>query len=472
MSTTPPSKPPPGFSGPPQQQQSPPYGDNDDEGKGKQRVLPRNLALSNYDPQAVPVRPHDMSIPLSSLTAYQLRPPARLSRAWRPNCHHSVMSTLYQVSERFKCDNCKRSHPFGWLYRCVMDREPLIIGIKELGFQIAFDQLGHNFSQQMTLGKHGADARSEKYSFLDEITREQLWNYTPEELKEILAQRDHVLDVITNERLRDQDFNNQYGFKYPDDDRPWMPDPKYECQHKVCHRCHPIGRQKSWVSLDGVLNGDIPPTVATGYSFSQVKIRPCVDVETVKNLGCRPVPLPRDHKAHAPVASSSSSVSPNEITDDHVITESTGMVYDQDTGDPIASISTFGHPVLASPPTTAEPVFSVDLDGLWTRITAPGYTTSVKDDETESETDLSSSFEHAEHNKSDAEEANGMDIFGSEPLEVIEGVALTEEAVEFGTADIVVSTTANGVADTTGLTTPTLGVPRGLSPSSGMSNEQ
>lgn len=143
----------------------------------------------------------------------------------------------------------------------------------------------------MTLGKHGADARSEKYSFLDEISQEQLWNYTPGELKEILAQRDHVLDVITNERLRDQDFNNQYGFKYPDDDRPWMPDPKYECQHKVCHRCHSIGRQKSWVSLDGVLNGDIPPTVATGYSFSQVKMRPCVDVETVKNLGCRPVPL-------------------------------------------------------------------------------------------------------------------------------------------------------------------------------------
>ncbi|KAK4177261.1 hypothetical protein QBC36DRAFT_372003 [Triangularia setosa] len=287
MSAAPPSIPPPGFlSPPPPQPQNPRQ-----EERGKQRVMPRNLALSTYNPQAIPTRSQDMSVPLSSLTAYQLKPPTRLSRAWRPNCHHSIMSTLYQVHERFKCDSCKRCHPFGWLYRCVMDREPLIIGIKEMGFQVAFDQLGYGFSEQMSLGKHGAEARSEKYSFLDEISLEQLCSYTPEELKEVLSQRDHVLDVIADERLRPQDFNSQYGYKYPDDDRPWMPDPKFECQHKVCHRCHPIGRQKSWVSLDGVLNGDIPPTVATGYSFSQVRMRPCVDAEIVKNLGYRPVPL-------------------------------------------------------------------------------------------------------------------------------------------------------------------------------------
>ncbi|KAK4200519.1 hypothetical protein QBC40DRAFT_173632 [Triangularia verruculosa] len=286
MSASTPSGTPPGFSDTPQQPSS-----SSQEGKGKHRAMPRNLALSGYNPNANPVRPHDMSVPLSSLTAYQLRPLTRSVRAWRPNCHHSIMSTLYQVHEHFKCDSCKRSHPFGWVYRCVVDREPLIIGVKEMGYQIAFDRLGQDFSEQMSLGKHGQEARSEKYSFLDEISHEQLCSYTPAELKEVLKQRDDVQNIIADERVRPQDFNNQYGYKYPDDDCPWMPDPKYECQHKICHRCHPIGRQKSWVSLDGVLNGDIPPTVATGYSFSQVRVRPCVDAETMKNLGCRPVPL-------------------------------------------------------------------------------------------------------------------------------------------------------------------------------------
>ena len=72
-----------------------------------------------------------------------------------------------------------------------------------------------------------------------------------------------------------------------------MPDGSFECQHKVCHRCHSIGRDKSWVSLNGVLEGDILPNVAVGFSFSYMGIRPCTDANVVKNIGYQPVPLVR-----------------------------------------------------------------------------------------------------------------------------------------------------------------------------------
>jgi len=44
----------------------------------------------------------------------------------------------------------------------------------------------------MSLGKHGPDARRKQYSFLNEITPEQMASYTPDQLADILEQRENV----------------------------------------------------------------------------------------------------------------------------------------------------------------------------------------------------------------------------------------------------------------------------------------
>lgn len=72
-----------------------------------------------------------------------------------------------------------------------------------------------------------------------------------------------------------------------------MPNPRFECQHKVCQSCHYLGKDKSWLSLDGIVNGDILPSVATAFSFSHLGYRPVSDIEVARGLGCRPVPLVR-----------------------------------------------------------------------------------------------------------------------------------------------------------------------------------
>ncbi|KAK4465709.1 hypothetical protein QBC42DRAFT_168364 [Cladorrhinum samala] len=220
--------------------------------------------------------------------------PAQLSpfpphRVWGPRCSHSSMTTFYQ--ETFHCEVCRRWNSFGWLYRCVVDRDPLILEGQNKGVQIAFDSLGQHFAKEMTLGKYGPDSRSQKNNFLKEISMEQMCSYTPEQISTILAQRDHVAEKIAEERKSVPTNYNQAKNKFPDDGRPWLPNHKHECQFKACHRCHTVGRDKSWVSLNGVLNGEVLPHLATGFSFSYIGTRPCADAEIVKNLGCRPVPL-------------------------------------------------------------------------------------------------------------------------------------------------------------------------------------
>ena len=154
--------------------------------------------------------------------------------------------------------------------------------------QVEFGSIDEIFANEMSLGKFGPDKRTQKYSFLKEITTEQLHSYTPSQLHMILSQRDHVAEIVAESRQK-------AGQKYPDDNMPWVPDDKAECQHKVCQSCHRVSQEKSWVSLNGVLNGDILPTVATDFAFSFVGSRPIVDVQVAKNLGCRPVPFPYFH---------------------------------------------------------------------------------------------------------------------------------------------------------------------------------
>ncbi|KAL2136352.1 hypothetical protein VTI74DRAFT_4184 [Chaetomium olivicolor] len=218
------------------------------------------------------------------------------SYVWEPRCSHSSMARIYQDS--YTCEMCGQFSPSGWLYRCTMDREPLILSANARGVPVAFDELGERFSEEMTLGLFGPDARSQPYSLLHEMSREELSSYTGPQLAWRLSQRDHVHNTIAHERtLTNHPISYYARQKYPYDGMPWMPDERYECQFKVCQRCYYIGKDKSFVSLDGVLNGDVLPTVATGFSFSFMGIRPIADANVVQNLGCRAISLPRNHPA-------------------------------------------------------------------------------------------------------------------------------------------------------------------------------
>ncbi|KAK3334034.1 hypothetical protein B0T19DRAFT_145170 [Cercophora scortea] len=236
-----------------------------------------------------PLPTTSLPLPLSSFSVYR-RPVA--ARQWEPRCNHSTMTRLYHPG--FQCEMCKQVGPFGWLYRCTKDRNALIMDAKSKGHTVVFDLLGQTFQNSMTLGRYGPDVRAEKFSFLKEITPAQLSSYTPHQLATILEQREKVARTISEERSSSENPVFQYArLKYPHDGKPWMPDEKYECQYKVCPRCHRLGQDKSWLSLNGILEGDIMPIDAAGFSFAFLSHRPIGDVRIVRNIGYRPVPMRR-----------------------------------------------------------------------------------------------------------------------------------------------------------------------------------
>ncbi|KAL2262109.1 hypothetical protein VTK26DRAFT_2434 [Humicola hyalothermophila] len=234
---------------------------------------------------------------------------ARLRYASRKGkCNHSTMSRIYQ--DAYPCESCGGLPRSGWLYRCIEDRDRLIIGAKAQGYRVFYDAIGASFAEDMSLGLFGPDARSHPASFFDEVTTEQMRSYTASQLATVLSQRENVHRTIARERERSFfPYPNLIRSNYPDDDRPWMPDEKLECQYTVCGRCHSQGRDKSWVSLNGVLNGDILPTVAVGFAHGYFGARPVVDANLVKQIGYRAVPLPQGHPARTPHSSIDTSVS-------------------------------------------------------------------------------------------------------------------------------------------------------------------
>jgi hypothetical protein len=73
--------------------------------------------------------------------------------------------------------------------------------------------------------------------------------------------------------------------------KSWLP--TQECQFKSCHRCRPSFRERSYLSLDAVADGELPATAVTGFGFHYQKERPVALVEHVRNLGLRPNPILR-----------------------------------------------------------------------------------------------------------------------------------------------------------------------------------
>lgn len=68
--------------------------------------------------------------------------------------------------------------------------------------------------------------------------------------------------------------------------------PVGECQFKCCHHCRPSLVDRTWLSLDGIVNDDIPLTAITGYGFHLQKKRPVAPVEVVEHIGLRyPAPV-------------------------------------------------------------------------------------------------------------------------------------------------------------------------------------
>lgn len=139
------------------------------------------------------------------------------------------------------------------------------------------------FAKQLKAPDRGSTARQNLLSPLNEMTDGQIASYTAPQLATILRQHESAVNSAIAERQR---YQNPYQMSTG---RPYIVDESRECRTMLCPQCGRggNGEEMSFMSIDGVLKGDIPPTAALGFGFRALGARPVADAKVVKNLGLR-----------------------------------------------------------------------------------------------------------------------------------------------------------------------------------------
>lgn len=143
------------------------------------------------------------------------------------------------------------------------------------------------FSHQLKRPDRGPAARSDKLSLLEELTPEQIESLSAPQLAQLLQQRGHANEQAITDRFGSLGLASI--------ERPFLKNEAQECKQTLCPACGKgmMGEEVSFLDLDGILRGDIPPTVALGYSFRKSG-RPIADANIVRNIGLRKVPEKSD----------------------------------------------------------------------------------------------------------------------------------------------------------------------------------
>lgn len=113
------------------------------------------------------------------------------------------------------------------------------------------------------------------------MTPSQLETYTAPQLATVLCQHEGAVDNALVDR---------HGPFLPyAGDKPYLEPLQDECTATLCPSCGRAGAGEdlSFLSIDGVLKGDIPPSAAVGYGFRGMGGRPVANANIVKNLGLR-----------------------------------------------------------------------------------------------------------------------------------------------------------------------------------------
>ncbi|KAI0448147.1 hypothetical protein F4803DRAFT_567728 [Xylaria telfairii] len=273
------------------------------------------------------------------------------------------------------------------------DRELLIADWIEKNKDLVarLDCLVGALSREVKPGRRSPETRANWLSFFEEVTAEEMQSYSPDQVKTILRQRENLSSVLSKQAsggphdLQVYHPSGSYdghrstspsGSGGPANAKPWVPHAKEECELQCCHPCRPSFAGRSFLSLNAIVNGDIPPTAATGFGFDAMGTWPVADARILRYIGLRPVPLPRRRDQSDSETSSCSSLSVIDLSD------IVGDAFD--------------------------------------------------DEKTEVEWEEDTACDSAPSTPSDSE-ATG---FGEGPLEVCDGVAVLEESVELGVPDI------------------------------------
>ncbi|KAJ4392040.1 hypothetical protein N0V93_005661 [Gnomoniopsis smithogilvyi] len=194
-------------------------------------------------------------------------------------CFALASTRVYDKSLR--CDRCGGRSDLGWYYRCSHETDARLFESIRNGNEEHFDEIGQILTQNIQQPTRGPAARQDKLSPLNELPADQLESLSAPQLAKVLRQHEAAVNTALTDR---------HGPSIPPtDEKPFLMPQIEECRTSLCPRCGRAGagEQQSFLNLDGVLKGDIPPSAAVGFGFRALGGRPVANANIVRNLGLR-----------------------------------------------------------------------------------------------------------------------------------------------------------------------------------------
>lgn len=384
-------------------------------------------------------------------------PPARvlpLEATRRAACTHVTMTRLFGV---YRCYVCHRVPELGWVYTCTQDHD----------HAIHLDPGINNTAKEM---EYDAGLQEKIDGTMDQLSG---WivkaikdgQYTAEQVEVLKAQKRKVKETITaledslrvskHEATTKNQLDTSTTFSSTDsssalpfpvitgtrDGQATQQTPEVaeqpraklfpDCQWKCCHACRPTYQDRAWQGLDGVLAGDATPFVIEEFGRYRVS-----DANIARKLGLTRPPI-FDSFENMEVASTEGEESHFSDLDLHRVNE-----LDEDREEDSSSKG-FRASVKRA---FRGMLMSRQLEGLSTQISAKSRRKSSRSEGYAQEFDIglwrimNDELLHIAANTR-LPGHDGMDglEFETGEVEVEGGVAVTEEAVDLGTADIIMS---------------------------------
>ena len=280
----------------------------------------RDFIMQNQGTRTLPPSPsHSPEGGLeSSQSTQKIKIPSLSTR--RAACTHVTMERLYGV---FKCHNCDKFSSFDWVYSCTQDENIP-----------ANDALLVNLTISSPFEPRSTDAIEEILSSSDvdtQIATPHLspWvemavkkgHYTPEQVKLLKAQKQSVIDNtrITLQKFEqsqtsEKDSPSKSKAKQPVNTVPDSPlgtiheaiqnlaiekaessvplsaEPKLKmyphCRYRACHHCRPTYRDRAWQCFDEIFSNDS----TIDRDALEAEERPLASVSLLRTIGLRSSP--------------------------------------------------------------------------------------------------------------------------------------------------------------------------------------
>ena len=283
-------------------------------------VKVRDFIMQNQGTRTLPPSPsHSPEGELqNSESTQKIKLPSLSTR--RAACTHVTMERLHGG---FKCHNCDKVSYFDWVYSCIQDEKVP-----------ANDAVPVNLTVSSPFEPRSTDAMEEVLSSNDlgvQIAAPQLspWvenavrrgHYTPEQVKLLRAQKQTVIDntritlqMFEQSQTSEKDSPRKTKAKQPLNTVPDSPlgtihevvqqsaiekaeslvplsaEPKLKlyphCRYRACHHCRPTYRDRAWQCFDEIFSDDS----AIDLDSLEAEERPLASVSLLRTIGLRSSP--------------------------------------------------------------------------------------------------------------------------------------------------------------------------------------